>query len=56
MLCLGLVSSFCIGYFTSFENSIESEGVFLCLKMKEVSNSSKRERKIPTDFRNWCKI
>ena len=44
MLCLGLVSSFGIEYFTSFENSIETVAVFLCLRTKLASNSSKRER------------
>jgi len=47
MLCLGLVSSFGIEYFTSFENSIETVAVFLCLRTKQASNSSKRERKFP---------
>ena len=45
MLYLGLVSSFCIEYFTSFDNSIETAAaVFLCLRTKKASNSSKRER------------
>ena len=47
MLFWGLVSSFCIEYFTSFENSIETVAVFLCLRTKQASNSSKRERKFP---------
>ena len=47
MLYLGLVCSFCIEYFTSFENSIETVAVFLSLRTKQASNSSKRERKFP---------
>ena len=47
MLCLGLVSCFCIEYFTSFENSIESVAVFLCLRTNQASISLKRERKFP---------
>ena len=47
MLCLGLFSSFGIEYFTSFENSIETVAVFLFLRTKQASNSSKRERKLP---------
>ena len=48
MLYLGLVSFSCIEYFTSFENSIETVAVFLCL----IRQLEKGEG-VASDIRNW---
>ena len=41
MLCLGLVSSFSIEYFTSFDNSIETVAVFLRCLRKFLANQAR---------------
>ena len=46
---------FCKEHITSFENSIETVAVFLCLRTKQASNSSKRERKFPVTLATGAK-